>query len=194
MRGLTNLAAWLERLAKAAHGGFSYLAGMLAIVVMGIVISDRSLQWIENQIPFEQIGPVGGFLGKAAVVLGLAAILYYIVRESFLQARKRMLPLPAWLEGSLKYWIPLLRLMHPLLGVVVFSQVVLHGYIMWQVWSSGNLNNAVYTGLVAAGAVLLSLMSGFSIRRNPKKMDTRVLHRIAGILFFLFVIVHRWMA
>lgn len=108
--------------------------------------------------------------------------------------KKSQAPVPVWLDGWAKYWISLLRLAHPLLGVIVFSVVVLHGYVMWQIWAGGNFSFAVETGLMAATILSIVATSGLLIRSMPKLAKLRYVHRLVGMLFVLSFVIHRIVA
>ncbi len=188
------MAAWLENFAKATHNRFFYLAPSLLLAAVAVVLSDHQLQWIEKLIPFERIGKLGESIGKTAFLLGFAATLYYGVRDAFVTARKLQVRIPVWLDSPVKYWITVLRLAHPLMGVLVFSTVLLHGYVMWRIWAGGNFSFAVETGLMAAAILVMVAMSGLCIRWMPKQGKLRYVHRLVGILFVLSFIIHRIVA
>jgi hypothetical protein len=188
------LAIWLENLAKAAHRRFFVLAVALVSTVVVVVISNQALHWIESLIAFDRIGKLGESIGKTAFVLGFVATLYYGVRDVFVILRKSQVPIPAGVDVWVKYWISVLRLTHPFLGVLVFAVVVLHGYIMWQVWAGGNFGFAVDTGLMAAAILAMVAMSGLLIRWMPKFTKLRYLHRLVGMVFVLSFVIHRIVA
>ena len=192
--GVEGMAAWLENLAKAAHQRFYLLAPVLVLAVVALVMSDHQTHWIERIIPFERIGKLGESIGKTAFILGFVATLYYGVRDAFVTARKMKAPIPVWLDSLAKYWIAVLRFAHPFLGVLVFSVVLLHGYLMWQVWAAGNFSFAVETGLAAAAILVMVALSGLFIRWMPKLTKLRHVHRLVGILFVLSFVVHRIVA
>ena len=188
------MATWLENLAKATHQRFHFLAPIFILLAVTIVLSDQRFHWIEGLLPFERIGKLGESIGKAAFILGFVATLYYGVRDVFVTLRKMQTPIPAWLEGMVKYWITVLRLAHPLLGVLVFSIVLLHGYIIWQIWAAGNFSYAVDTGLMAAAILVMVAVSGLFVRWLPKLTKLRYVHRLVGILFVLSFVIHRIVA
>ena len=188
------MGVWLENLAKSIHRNFYALAALLVLTVVTLVAVDRQIQWIEGVIPFERIGKLGESIGKAAFLLGFVATLYYGVRDAFVTARKMHAPIPSWLDSLVKYWIAVLRLAHPLLGTLVFSVVLLHGYVMWWIWAGGNIGSAVQTGLIAAGVMIVVAVSGLFIRLMPKQTKLRIFHRLMAILFVLSFVVHRIVA
>ena len=188
------MAVWLENLAKSTHRYFYVLAAAILLTAVALVAGDRQNQWIEGLIPFERIGKLGESIGKAAFVLGFVAVLYYGVRESFVVLRRKQVILPAWLDSVLKYWISVLRWVHPLVGVLVASVLLLHGYVMWWIWAAGNFSFAVLTGLIAAAVMTVVALSGLFIRRMPKQTMLRYVHRTAAILFVLSFVVHRIVA
>lgn len=189
-----HVGVWLENLAKSIHRNFYALAALLVLTVVTLVAVDRQIQWIEGVIPFERIGKLGESIGKAAFLLGLVAVLYYGVRESYVVLRKKQGVLPAGLDAMLKYWISFLRWVHPLVGVMVGSVLLLHGYVMWWIWAGGNIGSAVQTGLIAAGVMIVVAVSGLFIRLMPKQTKLRIFHRLMAILFVLSFVVHRIVA
>ncbi len=188
------MALWLENLAKNAHQKFHVFASILILAVVAMILSDQLSHWIEALVPFERIGKLGESIGKAAFLLGFVATLYYGVRDSFVMVRKMQIPIPARVDSGVKYWITVLRLGHPLLGVVVFSVVLLHGYVMWWIWAAGNFSFAVETGLMAAALMLVVAASGLYVRWMPKMTKLRYVHRLVGILFVLSFVIHRIVA
>lgn len=191
---LKKQAGWLEKLAKVMSSRFYLLAPSLVLAFVTLVVSDQQLHWIERLIPFARIGKFGEGLGETAFTLGIVATLYYGVRDVFASAKKLHVQIPVWLDSLVKYWITVLRLAHPLLGVLVFSIVFLHGYVMWRIWSAGHFNYAVETGLLAAAILVVVATSGLFIRWMPKQVKLRHVHRLVGILFVLSFMVHRIVA
>ncbi len=188
------MASWLENLAKETHQKFYVLASLFVMAVVALLLMDPQLQWLVKMIPSVRIDKIGKRIGEAAFVLGFVATLYYGVREVFVTLRKMHAPIPVWLESMVKYWIMVLRLAHPLLGVLVFSVVLLHGYIIWWIWAAGNFNYAVGTGLMAAAILLMVAVSGLFIRWMSKLTRLRLVHRLVGILFVLSFVIHRIVA
>ena len=184
----------LEQGAQFAHKHFAALAAGLIFAVFLLLGSDQWFQWVEKVLSFAWIEEIGKNIGKIAFFLGFAATLYYGVREAFATARGMKLHIPVWLDSLLKYWIRVLRFLHPLMGTLVFSVVLLHGYVMWRIWAAGNFSFAVETGLIAAAILIVVATSGFFIRWMPKLTKLRYVHRLVGLLFVLSFVVHRIVA
>jgi hypothetical protein len=188
------MAAWLENLANAAHRNFYALALAFALTAGALVVVDLQTHWVASLNSLKLIRNLGKSIGEVAFNFGFIAILYYGVRESFVKAKKAHVTIPDQFDSMVKYWITVLRLVHPMIGVLVFSFVLLHGYIMWQVWAAGNISLAIGTGL-SAGSVLIAIAaSGLYLRWKPQMMKFRVAHRFAGILFVVAFIVHQIVA
>lgn len=162
------------------------MVGAIALIAL-----DWRTQQLEKLISFQRIESVGETMGKLAVLMVLAAILYYLTREAFVTARANKLNLPVWLESNAVRLIGWLRLTHPLFGLLVLSLVLLHGYLMWWVWAAGNFNLAVLSGMVAAAMLGLLALTGGIIRLLPKRITLRLMHRLGGFGFVLLLVVHR---
>lgn len=188
------MAEWLVTLAQIAQRRFYVLSLALLLTVATLLAGDQQTHWIKALAPFERIGRLGESIGKGAFFLSFIATLYYGVRDAFAAARKMRVPIPGWLDSRVKYWIMVLRLAHPLLGVVVVCVVLLHGYVMWRVWSAGTFSFAVETGLVATAILSLVALSGLFVRALPKLTKLRHVHRLVGILFVLSFVIHRIVA
>lgn len=159
--------------------------------VVALVALDWRTQQLEKLISLKQIESVGETMGKLAVLMVLAAILYYLAREAFVTARANKLKIPSWLESKAVQLISWLRLMHPLFGLLALSLVLMHGYIMWWVWAAGNYNLAVLSGLAAAVLLGFLALVGALIRLLPKRISLRLLHRLGGYGFVVALVVHR---
>ena len=189
--GLGDLTRWLDDTAKFLHRRFFLLGPAILSLGILMVLTDSWLHWIAAMIPSARIENLGRIIGKAAFYLGFVATLYYGVRDIFVTARRMKLMIPDWLDFQAKYWITVLRLAHPFLGTLVFSVVLLHGYVMWKVWAGGNFTFAVETGQLAAAILVLVAISGLFIRWMPKMMKLRHVHRLVGISFLLAFVLHR---
>ena len=161
---------------------------------IALVALDWRTQQLEKFVSVEWLESVGETTGKLAVLMVLAAILYYLVREAFVTARANKLKLPVWLENNAVRFIGWLRLTHPLFGLLVLSLALLHGYIMWWVWAAGNFNMAVISGLAAAVVLVFLALTGALIRLLPKRISLRLLHRLGGFGFVAALVVHRILA
>lgn len=172
-----------------------FIAGVVAVVgAIALIALDWRTQQMEKLISYQRIESVGETMGKMAVLMVLAAILYYLTREAFVTARANKLKLPVWLESNAVRFIGWLRLTHPLFGLLVLSLVLLHGYLMWWVWATGNFNLAILSGMVAAAMLVLLALTGGMIRLLPKRITLRLLHRFVGFGFVLLLVVHRILA
>jgi hypothetical protein len=190
MEGM-QLAIWLANLAQFANRHFYFLAAGLISATVILLASDYWQHWIAAILSVAGIEKLGREIGETAFNLGFVATLYYGVRDIFVIARRMKLRIPVWLDSLVKYWITVLRLGHPFLGSLVFSVVLVHGYVMWRIWDGGNFNFAIETGLTAASILLLVAVTGLCIRWMPKMLKLRFVHRLVGILFVLFFVLHR---
>ena len=172
-----------------------FIAGVTAMVgAIALIALDWRTQQLEKLVSYQRIESVGETAGKLAVLMVMAAILYYLAREAFVTARANKLKLPVWLESNAVRFIGWLRLTHPLFGLLVLSLMLLHGYILWWVWAAGNFNLAVLSGMAAAAMLGLLALTGGLIRLLPKRISLRLLHRLGGFGFVLLLVVHRVLA
>ncbi len=172
-----------------------FMTGVAVMIcVISLIALDFRTPQLEKFVSFKRIESIGEATGKLAVLMVLAAILYYLAREAFVTARANKLKLPSWLESNVIRLIGWLRLTHPLFGLLVLSLVLLHGYIMWWVWAAGNFNLAVLSGLATAAMLTMLALTGGLIRMLPKRISLRLLHRLGGFGFVLLLVVHRLLA
>lgn len=172
-----------------------FVAGIAALSgVIVLLAIDFRLQQLEKFVLYKRIESVGETLGKLAVLMVFVAILYYLVREAFVTAKSNKLKLPVWLEGNTVRFIGWLRLVHPLIGLLTASLVLLHGYVMWWIWAAGNFGVAVISGIVAGSLLGLLLLTGILIRLMPKRVSLRLVHRWHGYGFLVALIAHRVLA
>ena len=181
----------IERMAQFAQRNTTLISAALMGGVLALLFLDFRFAAMERWISFERIGTVGGTLGKLAVRCTLLAIMYFIVRESFVTAKAQGVNMPQWLSAKGVRLVGILRLSHPVIGSFVVTLVLLHGYLMWWVWSAGNYSIAVITGLLAGAVLALLAMTGTLIRMLPKKISLRLIHRLTGLLFVIGLVAHR---
>lgn len=186
--------AQLERGAQFIQRNLIVLGGAILFSTVALLVIDSRTRQLENLFSAKQIESVGETMGKLAVLMVLAAILYYLAREAFVTVRANKLKLPVWLERNTVRFIGWLRLTHPLFGLLVLSLALLHGYIMWWVWAAGNFNMAVISGLSAAVLLGFLALTGALIRLLPKRISLRLLHRLVGYGFIAALVVHRILA
>ena len=169
--------------------GVATLFGVIALTTV-----DFQIQQLEKIFSPKQVDSIGETIGKSAVFMVFVAILYYLVREAFVTAKSNKLKLPVWLEGNTVRFIGWLRLVHPLIGLLTASLVLLHGYVMWWIWAAGNFGVAVISGIVAGSLLGLLLLTGILIRLMPKRVSLRLVHRWHGYGFLVALIAHRVLA
>jgi hypothetical protein len=172
-----------------------FAVGIIALFgVIVLTMVDFQMQQLEKVLSSKQIESIGEMIGKLAVPMVFAAILYYLVREAFVMARAKQFKLSVWLDGNIVRFIGWLRLLHPLVGLLTASLVLLHGYLMWWVWAAGNFGAAVISGMAAGALLALLLLTGMLIRLMPKRVSLRFVHRWHGVGFIGAMIVHRVLA
>jgi hypothetical protein len=184
------MAGRLENLARFLNKWFFVLMPLVLFVVAFALVTDYQQPWIRAMVSSSLVKKVGKAFGEIAVNFMVAAAFYYVLREACVRARRLNIAFPAWLDLWLKYWIGVLRLLHPVLGLFVLAAVLFHGYIMWLIWLDGNWDLAVWTGLLAAGILILATLSGLFVHHKPRILKGRYLHRVMGIAFLVAYAIH----
>jgi hypothetical protein len=131
------------------------------------------------------------FFGNLAAIAGGISFFYYILREVFVKF-KRKNNISQNLGTSIRKWIVILRLGHPILGVMMFYFLFLHVSLL-------NLKGIDYaTSIVLFGVisvVILSIMCflGLNMKRH---LLYRKYHRILAVVLLgsylghLFIKIH----
>ena len=185
------MKSWLENLAQSLHRHL-YAISLLALAAVGtMLLSDIQTHWLEKLLTGDLPQKIGKVAGKIAVTIAFVAISYYVLREAFVTVKRKKMTLPAWFDGSAKYLVTVLRLIHPFIGVLVLVIVLFHGYVLWLIWDAGNFNPAVSSGLLAFSVLVIAALFGLCIRLLPKLQKIRVWHRLAGILFLFAFWLHK---
>ncbi len=182
----------IERVAVRLNNWFGALAALLLIFVLAMLGQDWFQPWIGPTVPAKTVKGIGKALGEIAAGLLVLAFSYYLLREFFIRTRRFVFNLPLRLEAAFKYSIRLLRLLHPLIGFLLFLTVLLHGYILWNLQNGAKTGGEIWSG-VAAGLVLLGVViSGFLVRQMPKVQLWRLWHRWVGVVLMAAYALHKY--
>jgi hypothetical protein len=176
----------VEKLARFIHRQFPVLASITVLGILLLVLADNQTHWLKTTLPStRQLSGLGKSVGKVALLAGLAATLYYAVRESWTWLRRR-----GKATGWLQPLIPVLRMTHPIVGALAFALVMFHGYVMWQVQAARGFDAVILTGLASAAALMILAVSGSGIYRRPQWLKLRFGHRWLALLFLLLMATH----
>ena len=129
---------------------------------------------------------LGKSLGTPAAVLGGFCLAYYLLRELLVRAKKAAWNLQPDLETLWKQVLKILRLLHPLLGVLAAYLVCLHGGLLLLAGSSLR-SSRMAAGLMEACLVLFLLLTGHWLM---KYRSLRCWHRWIAWLIVIVFLVH----
>lgn len=188
---IAGMKEFVQQSAHFVNRRYHFLASMVTLFACGIVGFDLQTHFVESVVPFRMIKDVGKSAGVFAVFLAVVSMSYYGIRDLYSVSRRASLVLPHGVDEWVKYVITVLRLAHPFVGTVVFSAVLVHGYVMWRIWAAGNFNYSVESGLVAAAMLVVLAFSGMLIRWMPKMKKLRHVHRMVGGVFLISLIIHK---
>ena len=182
---------FFQHFAQFINRRYYLLSLCVTLFAAGLVFGDAQQHYLEAAVPFKMIRGIGKAAGSVAIFLAIVSMSYYGIRDAYVISRRFKVNLPPVADEWVKYVINLLRLVHPFLGTIVFAAVLLHGYVMWRVWSGGSFDFSVESGLVAAALLVVLVFSGLIIRWMPKMLKLRHVHRLVGGTFLLSFFIHK---
>ena len=128
----------------------------------------------------------GSAIGSMAAALGGICLAYYVWRELFVKLKQKK-RLPAGGENPGKQALLLLRLMHPLAGIIMLYLVLLHAGLMLR-WGGVPYRSSLFVSGIACLLLLAAMLFlGMHLR---KKLVYRRWHRILAFGLLLFYLAH----
>ena len=128
---------------------------------------------------------VGKSFGSLAAIMGFLCLLYYFLREVFLKLDKTN-KFSVALRTVIKKLIPLLRLMHPVIGLVMFYFLTAHIFSMLA--NGVRYNGSVFIlGMFAAAFFVGMLILGFKMKSKP---IYRKYHRFLSVCLVMAYLGH----
>ncbi len=176
------METWWEaglRRAKEQVGGYHILCILLCagLVWAGLFFGTGSLKKLAKAF------------GKPAAILCGVCLFYYILREAFVKLKQGGNALSASMDSLLKRALKVLRLLHPLSGILAFYLVLLHGALMVAANVSLRTSRMLF-GLIAGAVMLLLLVTGSSITKSRQfRQYHRLLAGIGVVCFLLHLYV-----
>jgi hypothetical protein len=129
---------------------------------------------------------LGKLLGKASDVATIIAFAYYLLREAYVQIKKRkIMNLP--LAGPL---INITRLIHPFIGWLAVLLAALHGYILLFV-APAREGLEIWAGIAAMLLLVVVGISGWVMVRRPPTGLLRKSHRYGSFIFVAIYLLHK---
>jgi hypothetical protein len=187
---------WFQRLEDAAKWFAQkyYLLAVLAITtVIGIVFFDTQAQVVYHSSS-RLIKSIGKGFGELTANIALFSLGYYLLLEAYVASLKRKVPMPSELVPYVKVSISILRLLHPVAGVLAISFAIMHGYIMWVVWGGLSRGGVLVSGLLTLSATLVLGGLGWGIQSKKASVFFRQKHKIIAFLALLFYVLHKAIA
>lgn len=145
-----------------------------------------SFYFIDNYIIIKSSHLLRGFgksLGSIAAVCGGICLSYYIFREIYISNRKS---LSNSINDIMKKTLTLLRLSHPVLGILMFYLIILHGSTM--VISDKKSAESIFLfGIISAVISFLLMIIGININKSKY---FRQYHKVLSIFFIISYLGH----
>lgn len=183
-----NILTNVEKITKKLPLYFSQVSLTVCSAFIVLVLLDIKYGFF-RQIPLRSATGMGKMAGSLALFVGGIACLYYILRETYLKAKRNKFVFHGEWENSLKKGIQIFRHIHPLLGILVFLLVLGHTYLLWYV--AGKTDpRAIYSGLLALLALGLVTALGNYIVFKPQYLPMRKYHRMATGVLLALVAIH----
>jgi hypothetical protein len=183
-----NILTNAEEITKKLHLRLSQLSITMCGTFVILVLIDIKYGFF-SQMPIRSASGIGKMTGSVALLVGGVVYLYYVLREAFVQSKRKNISFHAKLGNSIKKSIQIIRYIHPICGLLVFFLVLGHTYILWYV--VGKIApRVIYSGLFALISLALVTAMGIYIVYKPKYLQMRKYHRILTGLLILFVVMH----
>ncbi|MDF2502158.1 MAG: hypothetical protein K0Q77_2872 [Anaerosporomusa subterranea] len=180
----------IENMSKALSAQFAIIGTIVFALTVAIIFFDVQFAFL-SQFPRPTVRSVAKTVAKIAIVASFLAVAYYLLREMYLQARKRKLALSAVSDAFVKACISGLRYLHPLFGVCALSLLLVHAYIMFSGWRGPIAHPRVYSGVAALLFISALAILGLKLRQLPAQRMCRSLHRYLAAGFILSYVVHK---
>jgi len=169
----------------------SHLIGISILVSCVFAIA---LLWDINggflsAMPRRTVGGMGKMAGSVALVIGAMTCLYYALRESYIQLKRRNISMSVEVENGMKQGIGIFRHIHAICGMLAFLLIVGHGYMLWYVVGK-NKALEIDSGLFALLVLGVLALTGGYIVSHPKRVQVRKYHRILTAILVISVVIH----
>ena len=170
---------WGMRLRKHAVISYSVILGLSILVFFCLYMylpgAPLPRLWRE----------AGSSMGSAAGIIGGLCLAYYLLREFYVRGKKKKVTMAMAVETEIKRGITLLRLFHPLLGVLMAGLVFLHGWLM--LFAGPKLTDArLFSGIAATIFLVAVLLIGWKMGTSASQ---RRIHRLlAGALVVAYIV------
>jgi len=129
----------------------------------------------------------GKMLGSIAIAFAGLSFLYYLLRTLYMKTKQRKIILPLSVDKLMKAGITNFRIVHPLLGLIAFYTVLLHGYFMIFDTSRSYFQSIIVFGIL--GFFILAALMFLGINMQKSKLF-REYHREAALVFFVMYLCH----
>ena len=184
---------WVQRLENIANWFVQkyYLLGALTIAAaVVIVLFDTQLQFVYHSSS-RWIKSIGKGLGDLSANITLFAFGYYLLREAYVALVKRKFSIKYEFVPYIKHLLTILRVFHPLAGVLAISSAIMHGYILWVIAGGLNGGLAITSGLITLMAALLLGCSGWGIQQKRDSAFIRQMHKVIALLAVVVYALHK---
>jgi len=150
---------------------FNFCCAVITILLFYMFSTDETLK---------QLKKTAGIFGNIASIMGGMALFYYVLREAFVKLKKRNI-ISNQIGGVIKNAIVILRVGHPVFGLLMLYFMVLHIALM--ILRGIDYNTSIFIfGMISAGVFVSMCFLGFSMK---KQLLYRKYHRILAAFLVL---------
>ncbi|MGD0277055.1 MAG: hypothetical protein ABSB79_13545 [Syntrophales bacterium] len=169
---------------------FVHTSVIFFLIAAAVIFSDLSFRWM-NQLGPDSLKDAGQEVAGAGLIFAGIALAYYIFRTLLVFIRNNNAVAYPWLNHGIKGGVPLLRSIHPTIGILALAVLMLHGYIESYKLNDLALNIATISGIITLTILFCIGLLGFLLYRDPKSMFIRSIHRLAAFVLVCSFAVHR---
>lgn len=160
------------------------------LISAAVIFSDLRYHWM-NRLGPDPLKEAGEEVAGAGIIFAGIALAYYIFRTLSVFIRNRNAAAYTWLKNGLKEGIPLLRSIHPAIGILALTVLMLHGYMEFYRLNGLALNIATISGIITWSILFCAGLLGSLLYRDPKSMFIQSAHRLAAFVLVCSFAVHR---
>jgi hypothetical protein len=168
---------------------FIFIPIVISLILV-IIVLELTIGLISNLDPMFQYSLALRF-GSMGVILAFITLLFYPLRKIGIHFQKSSQLFKSKFYKSLS---TVLALLHPVLGLLTFLLLSLHGFMFLGIFYNFSFDIVVTMGLVSLLFLTVLLISGSFLKKKLSDKKIRLFHFTIALMFILFFILHRFFA